>query len=123
MQLAQDQLGKMCKCLMECRLYIPDDIEYIEQDLEQLKGLFLADGQGLPAEDVDSLCAPVVDLLNVLQLETGILIKNFKDVSFSCLPVIMPLLKRLLLCMPAVKVSACVGLNYLVFKATVLSGL
>ncbi|KAL3161403.1 hypothetical protein ABBQ32_010293 [Trebouxia sp. C0010 RCD-2024] len=61
------------------RLYIPDDIEYIEQDLEQLKGLFLADGQGLPAEDVDSLCAPVVDLLNVLQLETGILIKNFKD--------------------------------------------
>lgn len=71
----------MCTSLLECRLYIPDDIDYIEQDLEQLKGLFLADGQGLPAEDVDSLCAPVVDLLNVLQLETGILIKNFKDVS------------------------------------------
>ena len=64
-----------------CRLYIPDDIDYIEQDLEQLKVLFLADGQGLPADDVANLCAPVVDLLNVLQLETGILIKNFKDVS------------------------------------------
>lgn len=71
---------KYAECL--CRLYIPDDIDYVEQDLEQLKGLFLADGQGLPAEDVDNLCAPVVDLLNVLQLETGILIKNFKDVSF-----------------------------------------
>ena len=64
-----------------CRLYIPDDMDYIEQDLEQLKVLFLADGQGLPADDVDNLCAPVVDLLNVLQLETGILIKNFKDVT------------------------------------------
>lgn len=61
------------------RLYIPDDTEYIEQDLEQLKVLFEADGQGLPAKDIDELCAPVLDLLNVLQLETGILIKNFKD--------------------------------------------
>lgn len=49
--------------------------------MDQLKGLFLADGQGLPSDDVDALCAPIVDLLNVLQLETGILIKNFKDVS------------------------------------------
>lgn len=73
---------------VECRLYIPDDIDYIEQDLEQLKGLFLADGQGLPADDVNSLCAPVLDLLNVLQLETGILIKNFKDVS-SRLPALL----------------------------------
>lgn len=76
-----------------CRLYIPDDMDYIEQDLEQLKALFLADGQGLPADDVDSLCAPVVDLLNVLQLETGILIKNFKDVSSqqpACLLNLLP---------------------------------
>ena len=71
--------------LLLCRLYIPDDTDYIEQDMDQLKGLFLADGQGLPADDVDALCAPIVDLLNVLQLETGILIKNFKDVS-SCRP-------------------------------------
>ncbi|KAL0025837.1 hypothetical protein WJX79_004875 [Trebouxia sp. C0005] len=61
------------------RLYIADDVEYVEQDLEQLRVLFLADGQGLPAQDIEDLCAPVVDLLNVLQLETGILIKNFKD--------------------------------------------
>ncbi len=68
-----------------CRLYISDDVEYIEQDLEQLRVLFLADGQGLPAQDIVDLCTPVVDLLNVLQLETGILIKNFKDVSSICL--------------------------------------
>ena len=54
----------------------------MEQDLEQLRVLFLADGQGLPAQDIEDLCTPVVDLLNVLQLETGILIKNFKDVCF-----------------------------------------
>ena len=65
-----------------CRLYIADDVEYVEQDLEQLRVLFLADGQGLPAQDIEDLCTPVVDLLNVLQLETGILIKNFKDVCF-----------------------------------------
>lgn len=66
-----------------CRLYIADDVEYVEQDLEQLRVLFLADGQGLPAQDIEDLCTPVVDLLNVLQLETGILIKNFKDVCFQ----------------------------------------
>ena len=66
-----------------CRLYIADDVEYVEQDLEQLRVLFLADGQGLPAQDIEDLCTPVMDLLNVLQLETGILIRNFKDVCFS----------------------------------------
>ncbi len=58
-------------------------MEYVEQDLEQLRVLFLADGQGLPAQDIEDLCTPVVDLLNVLQLETGILIKNFKDVCIQ----------------------------------------
>ena len=67
-----------------CRLYIPDDVDYIEQDLEQLKVMFLADGQGLPPQEIEDLCKPVVELLTVLQLETGILIKNFKDVSCHC---------------------------------------
>ena len=47
--------------------------------------LFESDGQGLPAKDIDELCTPVLDLLNVLQLETGILIKNFKDVGHTLL--------------------------------------
>lgn len=68
----------------QCRLYIPDDVDYIEQDLEQLKVMFLADGQGLPPQEIDDLCQPIVELLTVLQLETGILIKNFKDVRCPC---------------------------------------
>ena len=59
-------------------------MDYIEQDLEQLKVMFLADGQGLPPQEIEDLCKPVVELLTVLQLETGILIKNFKDVSCHC---------------------------------------
>lgn len=51
--------------------------------MEQLKVMFLADGQGLPGQETDDLCKPVGELLTVLQLETGILIRNFKDVSQS----------------------------------------
>ena len=32
------------------RLFIEDDTDYIEQDIEQLKVLFFAEGEGLPIE-------------------------------------------------------------------------
>ena len=94
-----------------CRLYISDDVEYIEQDLEQLRVLFLADGQGLPAQDIDDLCTPVVDLLNVLQLETGILIKNFKDVSHVSGSMLLTLTQ--IMCTFTAGVSKCLIDNYI----------
>ncbi len=53
----------------------------IEEDLDALSALFHADGEGLPRQDVDRILNPLSELLTVLQLETLILIDNFKQVS------------------------------------------
>ena len=49
--------------------------------MDALRNLFFADGEGLPNGEINSLCQPVQDLITVLQLQTAILIQNFKDVS------------------------------------------
>ncbi len=67
------------------RLYIPDDTELIEADLEELTAMFYADGEGLPRADIAEALAPISDLLTVLGLDTGILISNLKQVRFSLL--------------------------------------
>ena len=64
-----------------CRLFDEEDAEAIEEDLDALRNLFFADGEGLPNGEINSLCQPVQDLITVLQLQTAILIQNFKDVS------------------------------------------
>ena len=58
---------------------MPGDVEAIEEDLEELKALFNADGDGLDASVIRALCDPVGDLLTVLQLDTSILIDNLKQ--------------------------------------------
>ena len=70
-----------------CRLFDEEDAEAIEEDLDALRNLFFADGEGLPNGEINSLCQPVQDLITVLQLQTAILIQNFKDVStaWGCL--------------------------------------
>ena len=67
-----------CFC---CRLFDEEDAEAIEEDLDALRNLFFAEGEGLPNGEITSLCQPVQDLITVLQLQTAILIQNFKDVS------------------------------------------
>lgn len=52
----------------------------IEADVEQLGALFHADGEGLPEDVITTVLAPVEELLTVLQLDTSILIANFKQV-------------------------------------------
>ena len=65
------------------RLFAPDDCGMIEEDLDALAALFHADGEGLPREDVDRILNPLSELLIVLQLETPILISNFKQVVLA----------------------------------------
>eukprot|EP00899_Mesostigma_viride_P012693 jgi/Mesvir1/21424/Mv20896-RA.1 len=60
------------------RLFTPADVEMLEEDLEVLKDMFLADGQGLHARKVDELMTRAHCFLSLFQLDTDILIANFK---------------------------------------------
>lgn len=59
-------------------------MELIEEDLEQLRQLFVADGDGLGNEQVVKACTPLTSILMVMQLETGILISNYQQVGILC---------------------------------------
>lgn len=65
------------------RWFIVQDVELIEEDLEQLRLLFLAEGDGLPLDQVTEACAPLASILTVMQLETGILISNYQQVGLT----------------------------------------
>ncbi len=54
----------------------------IEEDMEDLRALFHAEGDGLEVAEIQQLCIGVQDLLTVLQLETEILVDNLKQVGF-----------------------------------------
>ena len=66
-----------------CRWFIPEEVGMIEADVEQLGALFNADGEGLPDDVIATVMAPIEELLTVLQLDTSILIGNFKQASSS----------------------------------------
>lgn len=55
-------------------------MDLIEEDLEDLRALFHAEGEGLQVYEIQQMCRNVMDLLTVLQLDTGILIDNLKQV-------------------------------------------
>eukprot|EP00884_Botryococcus_braunii_P013978 jgi/Botrbrau1/22581/Bobra.176_1s0013.1 len=61
------------------RWFILQDVELIEEDLEQLRQLFVADGDGLAHEHVSKACLPLLSILTVMQLETGILVSNYQQ--------------------------------------------
>jgi hypothetical protein len=60
-----------------------DDVDMLEDDLQLLKGLFFADGEGLPRLHIDELCGPLTGILVTMQLDTGILVSNYKQVEIS----------------------------------------
>ena len=59
-----------------------DDVDMLEDDLQLLKSLFNAEGEGLSKEQIEELCSPLAGLLVVMQLDTGILMSNYKQVLF-----------------------------------------
>ena len=79
-----------------CRWFIVDDVDMLEDDLQLLKSLFEAEGEGLSKPQIEELCAPLAGLLVTMQLDTGILMSNFKQVPASCgLPMWSPAEKAL----------------------------
>ena len=69
-----------------CRWFIVDDVDMLEDDLQLLKSLFEAEGEGLSKPQIEELCAPLAGLLVTMQLDTGILMSNFKQVGLPLLP-------------------------------------
>ena len=57
-----------------------DDVDMLEEDLQLLKSLFDAEGEGLSRQQIEELCAPLAGLLVVMQLDSGILMGNYKQV-------------------------------------------
>lgn len=63
-----------------CRLFTAEDVDLIEQDMESLGDMFFAEGEGLPMDLIARIMHPITELLSVMQLATGILVDNFKQV-------------------------------------------
>jgi hypothetical protein len=61
------------------RLYTLGDIDMLESDLAQLRATFYCGGEGIPLDQIDAICRPVSDLIDVMQLDTGIIISNLKS--------------------------------------------
>lgn len=72
------------------RLFIPEDAAALEEDLEQVQTLFHADGDGLPCPEIVQLCGALSALLDVMALDTGILIANYEQVCLPGLHVQLP---------------------------------
>lgn len=43
--------------------------------------MFFADGDGITLEEVDAICRPLSDVVDCMQLDTGLLIQNLKQVG------------------------------------------
>lgn len=61
------------------RLFSVGDSELLEADLSQMRAMFYADGEGLPLADIDAICRPLSDLLDVMQLDTGLVMANLRQ--------------------------------------------
>ena len=47
----------------------------------QMRAMFYADGDGIPLEEVDAVCRALSDIVDVMQLDTGLVIQNLKQVK------------------------------------------
>ncbi|KAL4439477.1 hypothetical protein ABPG77_008806 [Micractinium sp. CCAP 211/92] len=63
------------------RLFTPQDVDMLEADMAQLRAMFFADGDGITLEEVDAICRPLSDVVDCMQLDTGLLIQNLKQAN------------------------------------------
>jgi hypothetical protein len=46
-----------------------------------MRAVFFADGEGISLEEVDALCRSLSDVVDLMQLDTGLIIQNLKQVG------------------------------------------
>ena len=63
------------------RWFTLQDVELLEDDVDAMRILFHADGEGVPREAVQMTTAPLDELLTVLALDTPTLTANFRQVQ------------------------------------------
>ncbi|PNT68017.1 hypothetical protein BRADI_3g34737v3 [Brachypodium distachyon] len=66
------------------RAFTLQDSQIIENDFRDLRGLYFANGDGLPEEVIDKASLEVKSILPLLQTDTGILIQRFKQTISRC---------------------------------------
>lgn len=62
---------------MDCCQWGPPPLHTPSQQLSSP----LAALQGLPLSEIDTICRPLSDLLDVMQLDTGLVMQNLKQVG------------------------------------------
>ncbi|EFN53089.1 hypothetical protein CHLNCDRAFT_137406 [Chlorella variabilis] len=63
------------------RLFTPQDVDMLEADMAQMRAMFYADGDGIGLEEVDAVCRPLSDVVDLMQLDTGLIIQNLKQAN------------------------------------------
>ena len=73
------------KPVRACRWFTLADVPLLEDDVDAMRVLFHADGEGVPREAVNAITAPLDELLTVMALDTPTLATNFRQVLASLL--------------------------------------
>ena len=63
-----------------CRWFTLEDVPLLEDDVDAMRLLFHADGEGVPKASVTAITAGLDELLTVLALDTPTLAANFRQV-------------------------------------------
>ena len=62
------------------RWFTLEDVPLLEDDVDAMRVLFFADGEGVPRDTVTAITAPLDELLTVMALDTPTLAANFRQV-------------------------------------------
>lgn len=61
------------------RVFVPTDVEMLEEEIEILSDFFIAGGQGLDVADVAARVGPMSALCSIMSLPTDHLCRNYED--------------------------------------------
>ncbi|KAI0531427.1 hypothetical protein KFK09_000982 [Dendrobium nobile] len=82
--LLQASIDGLVRVLLDggpSRVFLAADAKLLEDDLQILKEFFISGGDGLPRGTVENLVARVRPIINLISLETRVLIDDLREVS------------------------------------------